>query len=247
MKLVICFCCVILFTNSVKSQSMEKLYKNLQISFIVMDAKKYNNIYLPCMQSNSCISKKVLSDFLESLKNEDEQFERYQNMYFDTFDYKVMCNIQKKEAKNKILEFQKDSSSDAKSFIDEYFLFFSSALYFKNAWYSHPFLEFSENFYAEILKEHSSILMQHQNDSISSQGLFKEILLYPRVHDRLEKDANPPRYYLLTEDFVRSLLEEVVRNERSIENDKVKYEYDLFYDALNKAQKGEAYIIITSF
>lgn len=228
---------------------MTKLFKDLRISFIVLNRERYENIFLPEIEnSDSSFIGNTVKDMLRSLATDDVVYEQFQNSYFNSLDYKSWVTMKKDYARDVLNRLTSDRvvHGDDLDSLHQYFLFYSALEYFQSSWYCLPSLEFSNEFYVNVLPTYFQCLLNHESGPARYQYQLEQIAL----KDPSTKCPDNPRgqrYYLLNERLIDDLMEAIRGVNQEALSEPVAFEYRLIRDALQKAKEARVYIIITSF
>lgn len=233
-----------------RSVTMEKLLKELRISFIILNKEKYENIYLSEIENDSLNLNSIVSGMLKSLVGDDQEYRDFQSFYFNSLEYNTWVGMKKEHVSEVLGRLRNDRvvHSDDMDFFRQYYLFYSSIEYFRKSWYCLPSLEFSQDFYQNIMPNYFQCLLNHENGPAKYQYQLERISLSDlNVKGESHGNAVHQRYYLLNKKLLDDLLTEMKGIKNGFRSDVVKYEYDLMLDALTKAIDAKVYIIITSF
>jgi len=228
---------------------MTKLFKDLRISFIVLNRERYENMFLPEMEnSDSSFIGNTVKDMLRSLVTDDVAYKQFQDCYFNSLDYTSWVRMKRDYARDVLNRLNSDHvlHTDDLDSLRQYFLFYSALEYFQPSWYCLPSLEFSHEFYAAVLPKHFQCLLNHENGPARYQYQLEQIALT----DPSTKSPDNPRgqrYYLLNERLIDDLMEEIRGVSQEALSRAVVHEYQLIRDALQKAKDARVYVIITSF
>lgn len=226
-----------------------KLFKELRISFIVLNRDRYENVFLHEVENGDAFFiNNTVKDMFRSLAVDDAAYERFQNYYFNSLDYASWVTMKKEYVRDILNRLNNDRivhSDDLQSF-RQYLLFYSALEYFQTSWYCLPSLEFSQDFYKNVLPAYFQCLLNHESGPARYQYNLERISL----NDPTTKSSDVPhgqRYYLLNEKLIDDLIKAMhIVNQQTL-SEVVAYEYSLMLDALQKAKKLNVYIVLTSF
>ena len=229
--------------------NMTKLFKDLRISFIVLNRERYENLFLPEIENDDpFFIGNTVKDMIRSLAAADGEYEHFQNYYFNSQNYSSWVAMKRRYVRDILNRLNNDRvvhSDDLESF-RQYFLFYSASEYFRASWYCLPTLEFSNEFYKNVVPRYFQCLLNHESGPARYQYQLEQISLNDPTA-RLAESNEKQRYYLVNETLIDDLLIEMQNVKDDVLAEAVNYEYQLMVDALRKAKRAEAYIVLTSF
>ena len=229
---------------------MTKLFKDLRISFIVLNRERYESMFLPEVENHdSRFIGSTVKEMLRSLSTDDVAYEHFQNYYFNSQNHHAWVAMKRGYVRDILSRLTNDRivHSDDLELFRQYFLFYSSAEYFQASWYCLPTLEFSHEFYKNVIPEYFQCLLNHESGTARYQYQLEQISLHDPAAKVSESNSGKQRYYLVNERLIDDLLTEMRKVKKDAVQEAVMYEYRLMVDALQKAKCANVYIILTSF
>lgn len=231
---------------------MDKCFKEQRVSFLILNKEKFRNSYLNADFTDRKIVADIANEMIISLEEKDEGYREIQNKYFNVMDYDSASMIYRNEARNKLsmLLNEEKINLDSIDFLKKYYLFYSSSEYFKSSWYFLPYLEFSEDFYEQVLPKNSNYLINHRNDSIQENFEIIEVslsTLEPVSEKSLYEEILGPKYYLIGEYFLNQIFSEINSLNFATLDRFLKFECDFLLEIISKSKEDKVYIVLTSF
>ncbi len=229
---------------------MTKLFKDLRISFIVLNRERYENIFLPEVDNHdSLFIGSTVKEMLRSLSTDDVAFEHFQHYYVNSQNHHAWVAMKRGYVRDILNRLNNDRlvHSDDFELFRQYFLFYSASEYFQASWYCLPTLEFSHEFYKNVIPEYFQCLLNHESGPARYQYQLEQISLNDPSARILTRDVGRQHYYLVNEKLIDDLLAEMYKVERNALSEGVIHEYQLMVDALQKAKCAKVYLILTSF